>query len=75
MFNIETFYNYSKKATSTEGYKHNSLSLEKMKKDLKDKSNYFMLGKKHTKQSLQLISKAGKLNPMFNKKYSDATKL
>ena len=34
-----------------------------------------MFGKNHTKEALSLISKPGKLNPMFGKTYSDKTKI
>ena len=33
-----------------------------------------MFGKTHTKYILALISKPGELNPMFGRKYSDATR-
>jgi len=33
-----------------------------------------MFGKTHTKEALALISKPGKLNPMFGKKHSESAK-
>jgi hypothetical protein len=33
-----------------------------------------MFGKTHTKKALSLISKPGKLNPMFGKNHSETTK-
>ena len=74
-FDIDTLYNYSHKAVSTQGYKHTSVSLTKMKERYKDITHHPMYGKNHTKESLDLISKPGVLNPMFGKKHSDKTKL
>ena len=40
----------------------------------KNKKNHLMFGKTHTKEALALISKPGKLNPMFGRKHTEATK-
>ena len=38
-----------------------------MVKRLQDKNNHPLFGKSHDKETLKLISKPGKLNPMFGK--------
>ena len=40
----------------------------------KDKNNHPMFGKTHTKEALALISKPGKLNPMYRRKHSEVAK-
>lgn len=40
----------------------------------KDKNNHPMFGKTHTKEALALISKPGKLNPMYGIKHSEVAK-
>lgn len=74
-FDIDTLYNYNQEAISLKGYKHTESSLLKMRNRYKDITNHPMYGKKHTKESLNLISKPGKLNPMFGQKHTDQTKL
>jgi group I intron endonuclease len=61
-------------ATSFEGYKHTDEAKLKMLYRFKDKSNHPMYGKKHTEESLKLISKPGELNPMYGKLHSKETK-
>lgn len=49
------------------GYKHTKQAIEKMKSRFVNKINHPMFGKTHDKITLSLISKPGKLNPMFVK--------
>ena len=57
------------------GYKHTKQAIEKLKLRFANKSNQPMFGKKHSESVLSLISKPGKLNPMFGKTHSIETKL
>ena len=61
------FYLKKKKANSMLGYKHTKQAIEKMKSRFVHKTNHPMFGKPHTKITLSLISKPGKLNSMFGK--------
>lgn len=63
-FNPTTLYNFKLSATCMLGYKHTVEAIEKMKEYYKDPNNHPMYGKNHTKETLSLISKPGKLNPM-----------
>lgn len=74
-FSFEDLYNFKKDAKSMLGYKHTADAISKMKARLTDKINHPMYGKKHSLESLKLISKPGKLNPMFNKKHTIETKV
>lgn len=58
------------------GYKHTDEAKKKMIERLKDKLNHPMFGKKHNEEALKLISKPGKLNPMFGAQapHSEETK-
>lgn len=67
-------YNFMKTATSIAGYKHTDEAKLKMLKRFEDKSNQPMYGKTHEDRVRKLFSKAGKLNPMFGKQHSEATK-
>ena len=49
------------------GYKHTKLAKEKMRSRFVNKINHPMFGKTHSKFTLSLISKPGRLNPMFGK--------
>lgn len=71
---FNNLYNFMRTATSLEGYKHTDEAKLKMLDRFKDKSNHPMYGKKHTKESLKLISKPGELNPMYGKLHSEETK-
>jgi group I intron endonuclease len=71
---FENLYNFMKTATSLESYKHTDEAKLKMLDRFKDKSNHPMYGKKHTEESLKLISKPGELNPMYGKLHSEETK-
>jgi group I intron endonuclease len=74
-FPFEDLYNFKKDAKSSLGYKHTADVIAKMKARFTDKINHPMYGKKHSLESLQDISKPGKLNPMFNKKHKIESKL
>nr|NP_074961.1 orf261 [Podospora anserina] len=71
---FDSLYNFMRTATSIEGYKHTDEAKLKMLNRFKDKSNHPMYGKKHTEQTLKLISKLGELNPMYGKLHSEETK-
>lgn len=76
-FDFSTLYNFKVLATSNLGYKHTSVSIQKMIERFKNKENHPMYGKTHTKEALALISKPGILNPMFggaSSKHSEETK-
>lgn len=73
-FYLDTLYNYTNSATSLSGYKHSNEAKSKMIKRYENKNNHSMLGKTQTKEALALISKPGKLNPMFGRKHSELTK-
>lgn len=64
-FDFSTLYNFKFEATSMLGYKHTDEAKQKMIERFKDKNNHPMFGKKHSKEILDLISKPGELNPMF----------
>lgn len=67
-FDFKTLYNFKKTATSLQGYKHTQESMLKMLNRFMFKHNYPMFGKTHTEEAIKLISKPGKLNPMYGKK-------
>jgi group I intron endonuclease len=71
---FDSLYNFMRIATSLEGYKHTDEAKLKMLNRFKDKSNHPMYGKKHTEETLKLISKPGELNPMYGKLHSEETK-
>ena len=73
-FNFDTLYNFKHTATSSLGYKHTEEAKLKMRNLYENKNNHPMFGKRHTTESLALISKPGKLNHMFGKKHSELTK-
>ena len=72
---FDVLYNFMRTATSLTGYKHTDEAKLKMLKRLEDKSNHPMYGKKHTNETLKLISKPGELNPMLGKQHSEVTKM
>ena len=61
-------------ARSLSGYKHTEEAKLKMSLNLKDKNNHPFFGKFHKKETLNLISKPGKLNPMFRKTHQSSSK-
>lgn len=73
-YNFNSLYNFKSIATSMLGYKHTELAKSKMKKRFEIKENHPMYGKKHTKESLSLISKPNELNPMFGRTHSESSK-
>lgn len=73
-FPFEELYNFSKTATSLEGYKHTLEAKIKMVSRLKDKANHPFYKKKHSEEAKKLISKPAELNPMFGKSHSLETK-
>ena len=73
-FNFDTLYNFMRTATSLAGYKHTEEAKLKMLNWYKNKHNHPMYGKTHKEETLQLISKPGKLNPMYGKSHSEQTK-
>lgn len=74
IFNFNILYNFKSKATSMLGYKHTKEAKLKMTNRLANKENHPFYGHTHTKESLNLISKPGKLNPMYGRVHSDKTK-
>lgn len=72
---FETLYNFISTATSLIGYNHTdeAAKLKIKLKRFKDKYNHPMNGKTHTDAVRKLISKPGKLNPMFGKQHSDTS--
>ena len=73
-FDFSFLYNFMKNATSLTGYKQIKEARFKMVLRFKNKHNHPMCGKSHSKEALALISKPGKLNPMYGKIHSDFTK-
>lgn len=71
-FEITELYNIKSEAASSIVYVHTEEAKLKMKEFYKDKNNHPMFGKNHTKEAL--ISKPGKLNPMFSRKHNEDTK-
>ena len=65
-FDFDSLYNFKATATSSLGYKHTEEAILKMRDYYIDKNNHPMFGKTHTEEALGLISKPGKLNPMFD---------
>jgi len=61
-------------ATSLTGYKHIDEAKLKMPKRFEDKNNHFFFCKSHKKETLVLISKPGKLNPMVGNIHSESIK-
>ena len=66
-FDFKTLYNFKKTATSLQGYKHTEEAMLKMLNRFIFKHNHTMFGKTHTEEARKLISKPGKLNPMYGK--------
>lgn len=73
-FDFTTLYNFKNEATSMLGYKHTDEAIKNMIERYKDKNNHPMYGKKHSEETLKLISKPGELNPMYGKKHSEGSK-
>ena len=73
-FDFNYLYNFMSTATDITGYKHTDKAKIKMSKRFEEKRNHPFFGKSHSKESLLLISKPGKLNPMFGKVHSALSK-
>jgi group I intron endonuclease len=73
-FPFASLFNFKKEANSMLGYKHKKQAIEKMKSRFVNKINHSIFGKTLDKITLSLISKPGKLNPMFGKTHSDNIK-
>jgi len=74
-YSFDNLYNFKQTATSMLGYKHTNQAKLKMLTRFEDKSNHPMFGKTHSSKVRDLISKPGKLNPMYGRKHSALTKL
>ena len=66
-FDFKTLYNFNKTARSLQGYKHTEEAMLKMLNRFIFKHNHPMFGKTYTEEAIKLISKPGKLNPMYGK--------
>lgn len=73
-FPFENLFNHKKEANTMLGYKHTAKAIAKMKLRLKDKFKHPMFGQKHSADTLQAISKPGKLNPMYGKTHKIESK-
>lgn len=73
-FEFNTLYNYMRNATSLEGYKHTEAAKIKMIQRFSDKTKHPFWNKHHTEKSKLLISKPGKLNPMYGKTHTIQTR-
>jgi group I intron endonuclease len=68
-------YKLSSAAVSLYGNNHTTEAIEKIKQRLIDPTNHSMFGKNHSPRIWSLISKPGKLNPMFGKTHKIETKI
>lgn len=73
-FPKELLFNFKLRATSIEGYVHTEEAKQKIRTRFLHKENHPMYNKHHKFESLVLISKPGKLNPIFEKQQSIATR-
>ena len=56
------------------GYKHTEQAREKIRNRFLDKKNHPMHNRQHTPEALLLISKPGKLNPIYGKTHDVITR-
>lgn len=72
-FDFDSLYNFKANASSLQGYKHTEEAKAKMRRRFSDKTKHPMFGKKHSAETLKLISKPGSKNPMFGLKHTPET--